>query len=161
MQVSDSGTGTETISITVFQSGCLVSHTRILAKMTDGEINERKVSALATATILMAAAALEALLSEAAHVLKPALYEQRSFRMCGAPDKFKKLMGYKSPEAELIWNARKAVAHSEPNNSRSRFVGKHLNSEGAKLALEAIENISNEVWGQLMPNWFKYGAGLA
>jgi hypothetical protein len=160
MEVSDSVTVTEKITITVFQSGGLVSHTRLLAKMA-AEENEYKIVALATATILMGAAALEALLSEAAHILKPGLYDKRNYRMCGVPDKFKKLMGYESQDVKSIWDARKAVAHSEPHNSRSRFVGEILNAKGAKWVIETIEIVSNDVWGESMPNWFKEGANMA
>jgi len=161
MEVTDSITASEKITITVFQSGGLVSHTRLLAKMAENEQEEYKVVALATATVLMGAAALEALLSEAAYVLNPDLYDKNNFRLCGVPEKFKKLMGYKSQEVELIWAARKAVAHSEPQNSRSRFVGIKLNASGASWVTNTIEQVASEVWGESMPNWFKNGAGLA
>jgi hypothetical protein len=162
MQINDSGTATAEIIITVFQSAGLVAHARMLARMTEEETNEYKVVALATATILMGAAALEALLSEAAYVLRPDLYHNKPgvYRKCGLNDKFEKFMGYQSPEVKLIWDARIAVAHSEPHNSRSRFVGEKLNAEGTKWVIDAIEKVSSEVWGESMPSWFKEGAGL-
>jgi hypothetical protein len=163
MQINDSVTATEEIIITVFQSAGLVAHAKMLVRMTEEETNEYKVVALATATILMGAAALEALLSEAAYVLKPELYKQRgrgSYLKVGPPDKFKRLIGYESSEVRSIWDARIAVAHSEPHNSRSRFVGEKLNAEGVKWVIDAIEKVSGEVWGESMPSWFKEGAGL-
>lgn len=135
MEESDSVTVTEKITINVFQSGGLVSHTRLLAKMTAEEKNEYKIVALATATILMGTAALEALLSEVAHILKPGLYEEKNYRKGGVTNKFKQLMGYESQDVKSIWDARIAVVHSEPNNSRSRDVGKKLNAEYAKWVI--------------------------
>ena len=161
MNDSISLTITEQTKITVFQSAGLITSTRTLAKMTQEETDEYRVTTLATATILMGAAAIEALLSEAAHMLHPELYNKKDYRMCGVPTKFKKMMGYESQEVKSIWDARKAVAHSEPNNSRSRFVGEFMNAQGAKKVIETVEKIAMEVWGDSMPDWFREGAELA
>jgi len=142
MQINDSVTATEEIIITVFQSAGLIAHAKMLARMTEEETNEYKVVALATATILMGAAAIEALLSEAAYVLNPELYRERgrgSYLKVGPPDKFIRLIGHESAEVRSIWDARIAVAHSEPHNLRSRFVGEKLNAEGAKRVIDAIK----------------------
>lgn len=161
MNVNDSATGVQDMKIEVFQSEGLISHTKLLANMTASERDEHRIVALATATILMGAAALEALLLEAAYILNPDLYRLDKFRQWRPPKKYEKLKGRKSEEVEKIWNARIAVAHSEPHNERSRFVGEKLNAEGAVWIVEAIASISNEIWGESMPSWFKEGANSA
>ena len=145
----------DTVSIPgAYQSAGLVAHTRILASMAQDEKDEVKLVTLTTATILMAAAAMEAVLSEAAYILKPSLYKDSDFRRAGAPAKFEKFTGHPSQEVEDVWNARIAVAHAEPNNKRTRFVGVKLNAEGAEWAANCVVKISKEVWGASMPNWF-------
>ncbi len=177
MDVSDSGSFSENISISVYQSGGLVSHTRLLAQMTNEEENEGRVVALATATILMGAAALDAILSEAAYVMKMELYlegkktekekrvkqkkrKKQNYLQCGVPDKFSRFMGHDSSEVKLLWNARIAVCHSEPDEPRSRFVGDKLSAEGAEWVIRTVEDVAREVWGDAMPDWFKESAGL-
>lgn len=161
MKVIDSVVATEQIRITVFQSAGLISQTKVLALMASKERDSEKRSALIVSTILVSAAALEALLLEAAHELNPELYKNRNFRMEGVPFKFKKLVGRKSDEIEAIWEARKAISHSEPHNKRSRFVGEQLNTDSVKQIVNILESISNEVWGKNMPNWFIEGAKMA
>lgn len=161
MQIPDSGKADKAIRIEAYQSAGLVVHTRILARIARGETEEMRVVALATATILMASAALEAVLSEAAYILNQSLYKTKEFRMSGAPDKFEKLTGHSSQDATDLWNARKAVAHAEPDNSRTRFVGEKLNAQSAEWAASCIEKISKEVWGVSMPKWFSETTGIA
>ncbi len=161
MQIQDSGKADETIRIEAFQSAGLVAHTRILARIAQSETDEMRVVALATATILMASAALEAVLSEAAYILNQSLYKTRKFRKSGAPDKFEQLTGHSSQEATALWNARIAVAHAEPDNSRTRFVGMKLNAQGAEWAANCIIKLSKEVWGASMPEWFSETIGIA
>lgn len=144
----------EEVTIHAFQSAGLVRHTRLLAEIARGHLSETNMVAVTTATILMAAAALEALLLEAAFVLQPSLYANRQFRKAGAPEKFMELKGYYSTKAADIWNARKAVAHAEPDNERTRFVGEKLNANGAEWAARCIEKLSTEIWGNEMPSWF-------
>lgn len=144
----------EEVILSAFQSAGLVRHTRSLAEIACGQLSETNMVAVTTATILMAAAALEAVLSEAAFLLQPDLYADKQFRKAGAPEKFLKLKGYPSTKTEEIWNARKAVAHAEPDNARTRFVGEKLNAKGAEWAARCIEELSVEIWGNEMPTWF-------
>lgn len=161
MQIQDSGKADDDIRIEAYQSAGLVAHTRILAIIAQSETEEKRVVALATATILMASAALEAVLSEAAYILNQSLYKTKEFRMSGAPAKFEQLIGHPSQEATDLWNARKSVAHAEPDNSRTLFVGMKLNAQGAEWAASCIEKISKEVWGESMPKWFSETTGIA
>ncbi len=160
MQISNSGKANDAVRIKAYQSAGLVAHTRILARIAQGEKDEMRVVTLATATILMASAALEAVLSEATYILKPSLYENKGFRKSGAPTKFKKLTGHPSQEATDLWNTRIAVAHAEPDNPRTRFVGMKLNAQGAEWAASCIEKISKEIWGTSMPKWFSEPTGI-
>jgi hypothetical protein len=144
--LTDMATSDENISISAFQSAGLVAYTRTLAEIAKIQTTEKETVALATATLLMAAAALEALVTEAAYEHKKELYELQDFRDAGAPSKFERLKKYSSPEAIELWKLRKAVAHAEPDNKRTRFVGEKLNVEGAEWAAATIEKISREVW---------------
>jgi hypothetical protein len=143
-----------------YQSAGLVAHTRILARMAQDETDEMELVTLTTATILMAAAAMEAVLLEAAYILKPSLYENIKFRNAGAPTKFQEFTGHTSQEVTDLWNARIAVAHSEPDNTRTRFVGVKLNAQGAEWVANCVENISKQVWGAFMPKWFSETTGI-
>lgn len=154
MEINERLSIQEELIIHAFQSAGLVKHTRILAAIVSFQESDASMVAVATATILMAAAALEAVLSEAAFVLKPNLYSDKQFRRAGAPEKFEKLMGYSSTKARELWDARKAVAHAEPDHARTRFVGVKLNAQGAELALKCLEELTIEIWGNQMPAWF-------
>lgn len=151
----------DTVSISgAYQSAGLVAHTLMLARIAQDENDEMKVVALTTATILTAASAMEAVLSEAAYVLKPSLYKDIEFRKAGAPTKYKKFTGRLSHEVTEIWNARIAVAHAEPDNKRTRFVGVKLNAQGAEWAANCVVKLSNEIWGASMPKWFSKTIGV-
>lgn len=155
MQLQDSGKAHDKLLIDgAYQSAGLVLHTKILARIVQGEKDELRVVALATATILMAAAALEAVLMEAAYILNKPLYKNNIFRKRGADKKFEKLTGPPSQEAIALWETRIAVAHAEPDHKRTRFHEIKLNAQGAEWAANCIEKISKEVWGKSMPKWF-------
>jgi hypothetical protein len=123
---------------------------------TDGE----DTSALIHAIHLTVAAALEALLLESASVLKPDLYAQQKFRKAGAPEKYRLLKGTNSDHVRHLWSIRVAVAHGEPDNKRTRFVGKHLSVEGAQQAVDMLNRLARDVWGKDMPQWFSDATGL-
>ncbi len=115
-----------------------------------------EVVCLATAAILMGAAAIEALLSEAAYIVKPELYkEENDFRRLGVPRKFKMLTGKElkdaCPDGDELWGWRLALSHAEPNHKRTRFVGARINAEGARWAAETTERLAVMIWGAHMP----------
>jgi hypothetical protein len=148
------------IKIDAYQSAGLVMHTRKLAELTRQFSNQPEVTSLATAVIVMAAAALEALLAEAAYMLQPELYKLTKFRKAGVPQKFKLLKRYSSPDIEEIWGYRNALSHAEPDNPRTRYVGEKLNEAGALEFAATIEKLAVEIWGAQMPDWFVETTGL-
>jgi hypothetical protein len=154
MEVSDNINMNESIKIDAYQSVGLVRHTRRLANLVKQFSDPLDITALATATIIMAAAALESLLLETAYILNPSLYASKEFRYAGAPKKFEMLMGYASADAEEIWESRKALTHAEPDNPRSRYIGEKINIAGASWVAATIEKLAREVWGDRMPDWF-------
>jgi hypothetical protein len=152
------------MGIDAFQSGQLVLNTRQLANLTESFKNKPEVTCLANSTIVMGAAAIEALLSEAAYIKNPALYAQKGFRDTGVPDKIIRLMDQTlreaSPDASELWEHRKALTHAEPDAERTRILGKRINPEGASWAAEAVEQLARKIWGDQMPKWFSDTTGL-
>lgn len=150
----------EKVTVTIYQSAGLVKQTRTLSEITKRQSANIDIVALSTATILMAAAALEAIISETAFILNPSLYNQKKFRKAGVSEKFKLLKGYSSGMLDELWEARNAVAHAEPDHRRTKFVGEKLNIRGAEWAATCVEDLSKEVWGKEMPEWFANETGL-
>ena len=148
--------------IDAYQSGTLVLYTRQLAELTKQFADQPIVTCLATATIVMAAADLEALLSEAAYLIKPELYKK--FLYAGMPKKFEMLMGEEASAdvAKLreLWEHRKALTHAEPDNHRTRSVGQIINAVGASWAADTVERSTIKIWGAQMPDWFAKTTGL-
>jgi hypothetical protein len=68
MQLSDSARGSSEISISVFFAPGLLRHLKTLDQLASSETDSVKADAVATASILLAAAAAEAVLSEAAYL---------------------------------------------------------------------------------------------
>ena len=64
-------------------------------------------------------------------------------------------------ELKALWEVRRAISHSEALHERTRFVGEWLNANGAQRAAAVIKDLSEEVWGSEMPEWFVRGSGLA
>lgn len=132
--------------------------------MTCEQISVQDKNCLAKATILMGAAALEALLTEVAYLDKPELYNNKSFLKAGFKKKVEMLKGneYVSlyHEANKLWEYRKAIAHSEPINERSLNIGEIINSEGAKWVYKTLEEFSRIVWKSEIPVWFSETTGI-
>lgn len=164
---TDSGTGKDIVaSIQAFQSGGLVAHTRRLASLAAKSADEIEEVCLATAAILMGAAAFEALLSEATYLKNPMLYKKKTgFRLKGVPEKFKMLMGGElggmCPDGDELWAHRVALSHAEPDHRRTRFVGTRINADGARWAAETTERLAVMIWGADMPRWFAETTGLS
>jgi len=155
----------ENIRIEAFQSAGLLSHTRCLSRLTSMTTDTKEITCLATATILMAAATLEALTLEAAYLIKPDLYRSEEFRKrTGIKKKFKEVTGddldVLCPDALELWENRLALTHAEPIHPRTRFVGEKLNVAGAHWAVETIEKAAKVIWGKKMPTWFSEETGL-
>lgn len=159
----DSGTSAECIFIEVFQSGGLVSRTRRLAALVNETADQLDSAYLATATILTAAAALEAILSEYVYLSDRPSYV-KAFRKAGAPEKYEKLTGRKLrddyPEVQEWWDRRVAIVHSEPENERSRHYGTRISAAGSAWASQTIEGFARGLWGASMPSWFRSDSGL-
>lgn len=150
----------ETAHIQAYQSGGLVRSASRLLKLATASTDDEDTMALILATYLTTAAALEALLLEATSVLNPTLYAQKEFRQAGAPKKYSLLKGTNSNDASHLWSIRIAVAHGEPENPRTRFVGEHLTVAGAQQAVDMLNTLARDVWGPSMPQWFSHATGL-
>ncbi len=148
----------ESVSIEVYQSGGLVSCTRRLAALTTQASDPQDVTYLAIATILTAAAALEAILSEFMFLSNPSGYT-KVFCKKGVRDKYKIIKNSEliddHPEVSELWAHRIAIGHSEPENERSRRYGTRISPEGALWASETVEAFARSLWGAAMPNWFR------
>lgn len=146
---------TEAQSIEVYQSGQLVRSTARLAELAASAEAEEDRMALIEATYVTAAAALEALLMEAASILAPSIYSEKKFRMAGAPQKYKMLKGKDSDAIGRIWKTRNALTHGEPDNERTRLVGEDLTVEDARQVVIILNNLARDIWGPAMPEWFR------
>jgi hypothetical protein len=162
-QASDSAKVEDTFHIDVFQSGGLIAFTRKLAAYTAQSVDPHDEACFATATILMAAAALEALLSEYAYTARRTSCT-KDFRMAGVPKKFKLLTGedlaVAYPDVAELWDHRIAIGHSEPESARSRFYGTRINKAGAIWAADVVAALAWALWDSSMPDWFRNDAGL-
>ena len=160
--IQDHGTSEESLSIDRYLSAGLTKHTRILARLAKRASTDDEAVALSEAVVLMAGAALEAMLDEAAYVSNRALYSDRAnFRKLGVPAKFKKLKEPKPPkEMCRIWDARIALSHAEPDHTRTGEVGSVLNPDEAVKIASSLQALANEIWGDHMPDWFSKDAGL-
>jgi len=160
--IQDHGTSEESLSVDRYLSAGLTKHTRILAELTRHASTDEETAALAEAVVLMAGAALEAMLDEAAYVSNRALYSERvDFRKLGVPAKFKKLRESKpSKEMCRIWDARIALGHAEPDHTRTGKVGSVLNSDEAMEITDSLQALANEIWGDHIPDWFSKDAGF-
>lgn len=131
--------------------------------MTSKSKDQQEITCFASATLLMAAAAFEALLAEAASIKDPKLYTKKYFNK-GMPAKYEELMGrplnVADKDADDLWKNRNALTHSEPNNDRSKSLGKKINSSGAIWAYEVVKKVSLDIWGDKMPSWFSKATGL-
>lgn len=162
---ADAFTATESGRIDVYMSGALVQNIRRLASMAGSAPDPQDVTCLCISAVLMAAAALEALLTDLAHVMKPAVYNDRQFRRSsGVPEKYRRLFGgdlsKDHPAVARVWEDRNAVGHSEAEEERSRRVGARLNPASALGVANSIEDFARTVWGSAMPDWFRADAGL-
>lgn len=139
--ITDRAFGHDEVCVRVYQHAGLLGQTRTLANLAEHEPDEHRKVALTTASILVAAAAIEALATEVAYARNPALYAEARFRHSSPQAKIRLLTGADSADCELIWSARKAIAHSEPDNRRSRDVGALLQAGGALRVATATERV--------------------
>ena len=153
--ITDRVSGYDEVSVRVYQHAGLLSQARSLANLARHEADEAKRVALTTATILIIAAAIEALATEVAYVRNPALYAEGRFRYSSPLVKIRLLTGADSADCELIWSARKAIAHSESDNKRSRDVGALLQADGMLRVIAATERVFELV---LAGGELEYGA---
>lgn len=161
MMIQDHGTSEESLSINRYLSAGLTKHTRILARLAKLASTEEEAVALSEAVLLMAGAALEAMLDESAYMSDRVLYSNwNDFRKLSVPRKFEKLGHSKSEEMDQIWDARIALSHAEPDNTRTGKVGSVLNPDEAVKIAGSLQALANEIWGDHMPDWFSKDAGL-
>lgn len=161
MMIQDHGTSEESLSVDRYLSAGLTKHTRILAELTRHASTDEETAALAEAVVLMAGAALEAMLDEAAYLSNRTLYSDwEGFRKASVPAKFKELRNSESKEMSRIWNARIALSHAEPHRTRTGEVGSVLNPDEAVKIADSLQSLANEIWGDHMPDWFSKDAGL-
>ena len=149
--------------IDVYQSGGLVDFAKRLAALTSQAHDQQEEACYATATILMAAAALEALLAEFAYITDRTKYTNE-FRKAGVSKKYQLLtsneLAVAHPPVAELWEHRIAIGHSEPDNARSRFYGTRVNRAGASWACSTLEDFARQLWGARMPDWLRKDGGL-
>ncbi len=161
----DGGTGDDSVwSIDVYQSGSLIAFSRRLSTCTMQARDQQEEACYATATILLAAAALEALLSEFAYLNDRCKYSTNEFRKAGVPRKYEILSGkdlaIAYPEIAELWAHRIAIGHSEPDNRRSTVYGTRVNKAGATWVVTTLESFARALWGADIPSWLRRDAGL-
>lgn len=160
---SDQGNLVESGSIDVFQSGGLVAFTRRLATLAAQASEQQESACFATATILTAGAALEAILAEYLFISERSAYT-KEFSIAGVPKKYEMIKARKlvkdHPAVSELWAHRNAIVHSEPENERSRNYGTRINPAGARWAYETVDKFARTLWGSAMPNWFRSDAGM-
>ena len=154
----DSIRGRSCEAVSDYQSAGLVVNTRKLAELTAESTNPADIGSLATATILTAAAALEATLSEFLWITNPAAFT-KEFRRAGIAGKYQHItqrsLAIDFPATAELVGHRIAISHSEPNNRRSRQFGSRINADGAHWAAETVETFAEAIWGNSMPQWFR------
>lgn len=151
---TECATGLDTLKIDVFQSAGLIDHIRYLAKLAEGEDKNGRAS-LATAAILVGSAAMEALLSEAAYLIKPQIYDNK-FKYAGVPQKFERLTKERlDGQAAKLWEYRCALTHSEPDNKRSTMVGEKIKAGDVNWVLKTVVELAYEAFGDKMPGWLE------
>jgi hypothetical protein len=161
MMIQDHGTSEGSLSVDRCLSAGLTKHTRILAELTRHASTDEETAALAEAVVLMAGAALEAVLDEAAYMTDRVAYnDRRGFRKQSPLEKLKRLKVYKSEETSQISNARNALTHAEPDHTRTGKVGRVLNQDESVKIASSLQALANEIWGDHMPDWFSKDAGL-
>lgn len=168
--LSDQGKTCEAAFLTVYQSGGLVGYTRILAALAARSGDEKETGCLATAAILTAAAALEAILADYLYVTdRPPYREERrwieqpkkyvKFSNGGVPIKYQLLrdtiLEADYPEVSNLWAVRNAIVHSEPDHVRTRTYGARINPDGATWAYETAQTFACNLWGADMPQWLR------
>jgi hypothetical protein len=143
--------------VSVYQSAGLVICTRTLAALAAGASKQGDVTSLATAALLTAVAASDAILSEFMYTTDLPGYT-RKFLKAGVADKYKCISNKKladdHPAVFELVRHRLAIAHSEPNNRRSRLYGNRISVDGAHWAAQTVETFARAVWGSSMPIWF-------
>lgn len=164
INISEPVNATEKISIEGFQSASLVVHTKRLSEMAYEEVDEQDRNCLARATVLMGAAALEALLIEVTYIEKPELYNKMEFRKAGFQKKIEMLKGKEflplCHEANKLWNYRIALAHSEPINERTLKTGEVINAEGVQWIYKTLKEFIQDIWDLEIPSWFSETTGI-
>jgi len=137
MMIQDHGTSEGSLSVDRCLSAGLTKHTP---------------AALAEAVVLMAGAALEAVLDEAAYMTDRVAYnDRRGFRKQSPLEKLKRLKVYKSEETSQISNARNALTHAEPDHTRTGKVGRVLNQDESVKIASSLQALANEIWGDQCP----------
>ena len=135
----------------IYQSGGLYKHVLTLIGMYD-VVEQSQKATIAIASFLTAAAAVEAIIVEASVSLSPTLYKDNNFLRAGAPKKYESLMGSESEEVKAIWAIRIALAHAEPENTRTARVGEHLNSDSLEKLKEQLKIIISSIHGDTWPD---------
>jgi hypothetical protein len=157
---------TEKSRIQAYQSAGLMRSAARLLNLASASTNHEDTSALIHAIYLTVAAALEALLLEAVSIQENHMYKKggpHCFRKVGTLKKYcmlKKGQGSYSNEVKHLSNIRIAVAHGEPDNTRTRLVGKHLTIAEAQKAVDMLNIVARDIWGTAMPQWFRDATGL-
>ena len=146
-------------TILIEQARGLTWHTRVLRDLAHSD--HEHVTTLVTATLLVAAAAAEAILSEYARAARPDVYGDKQFRLTNPASKFESLVGTSSQDLVWLWGVRTAIAHSEPDHVRSGRFGADITLEGADRAYGILCDLIVRVWDDAVPGWFAEVTGIS
>ena len=141
------------------QSGGLVAQTQRLAALTGQAKTQDDVACLATATILVAASALDTLLSDYVYIMRPNEPGNRGYSKMGLAEKRARIEAIVEVDGEILanvaalWDFRNAIGHSE---AESKLAQKHeacINKKGAHWAARTVEAFALALWKSEMPGW--------
>lgn len=155
--MSDEARASDAQLVSVYQSAALVLYTKKLAAFVATATDQQDACCFATATLLTAAAACEAILSEFVYITNlPAFTPE--FLKAGVAKKYESCKNRKldkeHPAVSELIRHRHAISHSEPNHRRSQLFGTRVNVDGARWAAQTVEDFARAIWGSSMPKWF-------
>lgn len=161
-QIRDSGLGREALSVSRYQSACLIEDAAILLALAADLPDSRELAALLRSCLIMIACAADGLALEIAFTLHPDFYQRKKqFRKKGFKEKWTEL-GFTLPnELDLLWQARLSLSHPEPDHLRNKQANALLNVESLRGLIQSFINLATEAWTEKMPLWFKKQLDLA
>jgi hypothetical protein len=171
------------IRIECWMAGALIGNIKRLAGLAENTPDALDQGCLVLSAFFNAGAALEAILHEYAYKTNFLLYEgvdpslkksQENFRRKGIKEKYELLRQFPSepgnpptllasdfPDVVMVLDARHALAHNEPDSTRSHFVGEINNVKGAYWAFLTVLDFAKSLWGDSLPQEYGDDAGVS